>query len=242
MGSTTAPPTPATRALTVAGGEIPFRRCERIPPDQQRAPGTARDAVRARLKCLTPTLNAIRSWNGSRPASPNSSGARPSTPDRRPPWLVARNASAPSPTTPTTSWQPTFAADGTCLGYRSSIRDIGDRKRAEDALVEERRLLTSIIAHIPCGVFWENRQFRYRGCNEAFTRSADVERPADIVGKTDYELAWDRDQADYFRACDRQVMEENQPLLNIEEVERQADGRQAILLTSKVPLNDADGR
>ena len=140
------------------------------------------------------------------------------------------------------SWQPTFAADGTCLGYRSSIRDIGDRKRAEDALVEERRLLTSIIAHIPCGVFWKSRQFRYRGCNEAFARSAGVERPVDIVGRTDYELAWDRDQADYFRACDRQVIEENQPLLNIEEVERQADGRQAILLTSKVPLNDAEGR
>jgi len=139
------------------------------------------------------------------------------------------------------SWQPTFAADGTCLGYRSSIRDIGDRKRAEDSLVEERRLLTSIIAHIPCGVFWKDRQFRYGGCNEAFARSAGVARPADIVGKTDYELAWDKDQADYFRACDRQVIEGNLPLLNIEEVERQADGRQAILLTSKVPLSDSDG-
>lgn len=139
------------------------------------------------------------------------------------------------------SWQPTFAADGTCLGCRSSMRDIGDRKAAEDALLEERRLLTSIIAHIPSGVYWKSREFRYRGCNEAFARAAGVARPADIVGKTDYELPWESGQADYFRACDRQVMEEGRALLNIEELERQADGRQAVLLTSKVPLTGADG-
>jgi PAS domain S-box-containing protein len=124
-------------------------------------------------------------------------------------------------------------------GYQSGI---GNSKLAEDALLEERRLLTSIIAHIPSGVFWKDRDFRYQGCNKAFAHSAGVARPEDIVGKTDYELAWEQEQADYFRVCDRQVMEEDRPLLEIEEVERQADGRQAILLTSKVPLHDKDGQ
>ncbi|MBN1489003.1 MAG: PAS domain S-box protein [Phycisphaerae bacterium] len=115
-----------------------------------------------------------------------------------------------------------------------------DRRQTQQA--EERHLLTHIIAHIPSGVFWKDRDFRYLGCNEAFARSAGVARPDDIVGKTDYELAWEKEQADYFRTCDRRVMEEDRPLLNIEEVERQADGRQAILLTSKVPLHAADGQ
>lgn len=113
--------------------------------------------------------------------------------------------------------------------------------RTTAALREEQRLLDSIITHIPSGVYWKGRDFRYRGCNNAFARSAGVERPADIVGKTDYELAWEKQQADYFRACDRRVMEEHRALLNIEEQERQADGRQAILLTSKVPLLDESG-
>lgn len=119
------------------------------------------------------------------------------------------------------------------------------QRRANDAkreAEEQRRLLTSIIAHIPSGVFWKGSDFRYRGCNEAFARSAGVEPPEDIVGKTDYELAWEKEQADYFRACDRRVMEEDRALLNIEEVERQADGRQAVLLTSKVPLHDEQGQ
>lgn len=118
----------------------------------------------------------------------------------------------------------------------------GDDGKRGDARVEERSLLTSIVAHIPSGVFWKGRDFKYQGCNEAFARSAGVTCAEDIVGKTDYELAWEHQQADYFRACDRKVMEEDCPLLNLEEVERQADGRQALLLTSKVPLHDAEGR
>jgi len=140
------------------------------------------------------------------------------------------------------SWQPIDAGNGRCLGLHTSIRDISDRKRAEDELLQQQQLVTNIIKLIPSGVFWKGRDFAYLGCNEAFARSAGVTRPEEIVGKTDYELAWDPDQADYFRACDRQVMENDQPMLNLQEVERQADGRQAILLTSKVPLHDADGK
>lgn len=116
------------------------------------------------------------------------------------------------------------------------------RGDSESALTHERQLLATIVAHIPSGVYWKDRQFRYGGCNEAFAHSAGVARPEDIVGRTDYELAWEKSQTDYFRSCDRRVMEEGRPMLNIEEVERQADGRQAILLTSKVPLRDDQGR
>ena len=140
------------------------------------------------------------------------------------------------------SWQPMCAQNGRYLGHRSSIRDISDRKLAEEQLIQQGKLLAGLLANIPSGVFWKGRDFKYQGCNEAFARSAGVKRSEDIVGRSDYELAWDRDQADYFRACDRQVMEENRPMYNIQETERQADGRQAVLLTSKVPLLDVDGR
>ncbi|MBN1967696.1 MAG: PAS domain S-box protein [Anaerolineae bacterium] len=140
------------------------------------------------------------------------------------------------------SWQPIHSGDGRCLGNRSSIRDISDRKRAEDALQSQRELLDSIITHIPCGVYWKDREGRYQGCNAAFARAAGVPRPDDIVGKNDYELAWDREQAEWFRSCDERVLATGEALLNIEEAERQADGRVAQLLTSKVPLRDTGGQ
>lgn len=140
------------------------------------------------------------------------------------------------------SWQPIHSRDGRCLGHRSSIRDISDRKRAEDALQSQRALLDSIIAHIPCGVYWKDRAGRYQGCNAAFARAAGVPRPDDIVGQNDYDLAWDREQAEWFRSCDERVLATGEALLNIEEAERQADGRVAQLLTSKVPLRDDGGQ
>lgn len=140
------------------------------------------------------------------------------------------------------SWQPMRTPRGRFLGHRSSIRDISARKRAQERLTQQGKLLAGLVANIPSGIFWKGRDFRYRGCNEAFARSAGVAHPEEIVGLSDYELAWDLEQANYFRACDRQVVEEGRPMYDIQETERQANGRQAILLTSKVPLLDAEGR
>lgn len=140
------------------------------------------------------------------------------------------------------SWQPLQAADGPGLGHRSSIRDISDRKEAEEALQAHRALLGTVITHIPCGVYWKDRELRYRGCNAEFARAAGVADPAAIVGKTDHELAWEPEQTAWFRRCDERVLATGEALLHIEESERQADGRVAQLLTSKVPLRDADGQ
>jgi len=142
----------------------------------------------------------------------------------------------------TISWQPIRSREGHCLGHRSSIRDISDRKQAEDALQDQRALLDGIIAHIPCGVYWKDRAGRYQGCNAAFARAAGVLRREDIVDKTDYDLAWEREQAEWFRSCDERVLATGEAMLNIEEAERQADGRVAQLLTSKVPLRDSGGQ
>ena len=43
------------------------------------------------------------------------------------------------------------------------VRDVTDRKRSEAALRERDDLLQSVIAHIPCGVFWKDRRVRLSG-------------------------------------------------------------------------------
>ncbi|HNQ24953.1 MAG TPA: PAS domain S-box protein [Phycisphaerae bacterium] len=139
------------------------------------------------------------------------------------------------------SWQSIHDRPGLRLGYRSSIRDISDRKRVEEALQTQRALLDQIIAHIPSGVYWKDRHLVYQGCNAAFARAAGVASPAEIVGKTDYELVWEPAQAERFRTRDERVVRTAEAWLNIEDSERQADGRQRVLLISKVPLRGADG-
>ena len=113
------------------------------------------------------------------------------------------------------------------------------RKQAEETLRQQKELLGSIIAHIPLDVFWKDRKSNYLGCNEAFAAKAGLASPAEIVGKSDFDLAWTREQAAFFQETDRKVMEEGVPALDFEQQRREADGQVATVLASKVPLRDS---
>ena len=101
-------------------------------------------------------------------------------------------------------------------------------------------LLQTIVESIPVRAFWKDRASRYLGCNTAFARDAGVASPAELIGRTDHDLGW-REQAELYRADDRQVMESGVPRLAYEEPQTTADGRTIWLRTSKVPLRDATG-
>ncbi|MBD3425636.1 MAG: PAS domain S-box protein [Candidatus Omnitrophica bacterium] len=120
-------------------------------------------------------------------------------------------------------------------------RDITARKKMTEDMHRQRQLLSNILSNIPHYVFWKNTDLVYQGCNENFARVAGVGEPENIVGKTDYDLAWKKEEADFFRKCDKEVIKNRKPMLNIEEPQLQADGKEATLLTSKVPLVDSEG-
>ncbi len=98
-----------------------------------------------------------------------------------------------------------------------------------------------VLDTIPVRVFWKDREGRYLGCNSLFARDAGLERPEEIVGKTDFELAW-VEQAELYRHDDARVISSGQERLNYEEPQTTPDGRRLILRTSKVPLLDSDRR
>ncbi len=123
--------------------------------------------------------------------------------------------------------------------YLSTImRDIRDRKRVEEELRASTEMFQLVMDYIPQFVFWKDVDSVYRGCNENFARVAGVASPADIVGKTDHDLAWKAEEAAFFRQVDRKVMDSDTPELHIIEPQLQADGKQAWLDTNKIPLHD----
>jgi len=121
-------------------------------------------------------------------------------------------------------------------------RDITGRKRAEQALREQREILENVLAHVPHSVFWKNRDSVYLGCNQNFVRDTGLASPQDVVGKTDYDLPCTKEQADSYRRCDQEVISGGVPLQYIEEPYLRPDGIEATLLTSKTPLHDLNGR
>ncbi len=103
------------------------------------------------------------------------------------------------------------------------------------------QLLQLILDNIPQEIFWKDRNSVYVWCNRKFAAAAGVGTPDKIVGKNDYELAWTKEQADWFRQVDQRVMSKNQPEYHIFEPQTQANGRNAWLVTNKMPLHDQDG-
>lgn len=122
-----------------------------------------------------------------------------------------------------------------------ALLDITERKLIEQKLASQECLLRNIIDHIPAAVFWKDQKSRYMGCNKVFAKAAGARDMQDLIGKTDYDLAWKKDEAQHYREDDQAVIETGQPKLNIEETLRQADGSERFIFTNKVPLCDEQG-
>jgi PAS domain S-box-containing protein len=135
-----------------------------------------------------------------------------------------------------------IVVNGQMIGAYAIYRDITERKRVEEALRESQSMLNMVLDTVPQSIFWKDARSCYLGCNRAFAAAVGLDDPAQIIGKTDYDLPWPREEADAYRADDREVVENNRPKPHIIESLQQADGTRLWIDTSKVPLLDKDGR
>ncbi|WP_017296510.1 PAS domain S-box protein [Nodosilinea nodulosa] len=130
----------------------------------------------------------------------------------------------------------------------AGMRDISDRKRdeaerkqAEIALQESQRFLQTVLDTFPLRVFWKDRQSVYLGGNIKAAEVCGFDSPADMIGKTDYDMPWGETEAELYRADDRAVMDSGQAKLGIIETQVQVDGSQLWIETNKLPLYNLDG-
>jgi len=130
---------------------------------------------------------------------------------------------------------------GKVLRMIGTHTDVTDKKAAEEDLRKSRATLDLVLNTIPQSVFWKDRDGRYLGCNQAFARDVGLEDPARILGKTDFDLPWTAEDAEAYRADDREVVESGRPKRHIVEPLQQADGARLWIDTTKVPLVD-EGR
>jgi two-component system, NtrC family, sensor kinase len=105
----------------------------------------------------------------------------------------------------------------------------------------QQQLLQLVMDSLPESIFWKDFNSVYLGCNQKFAKVAGVGTPETIIGKNDYDLPWKKEEAEFFRLCDRRVMDSNTPELGIIEPQLQADGKERWLETNKMPLHDAQG-
>lgn len=126
------------------------------------------------------------------------------------------------------------------LYFITTIVDISERKREEEALRTSQEIIEGIMNAIPVRVFWKDKNLEYLGCNTLLAHDAGLTDAHDIIGKNDFQMTW-HDQAEKYRSDDRQVIGSGQAKLLIEEPQTTPTGETLTLLTSKVPLRDANG-
>ncbi len=122
----------------------------------------------------------------------------------------------------------------------SITRDITERKRSEQKIIEAQMMLQRIINLLPIRVFWKDIDSKYLGCNEIFAKDAGKKNCEELIGKDDYQLGW-KEQAELYRTDDRNVIVSGIPKLDFEEPQTKPGGEKIWLKTSKVPLTDING-
>lgn len=120
------------------------------------------------------------------------------------------------------------------------VQNITAQKQREWRIQESRKMLQLVIDNIPQRVFWKDTNFTYLGCNKAAAADAGVAHPDQMIGRTDFELAW-RASAPLYRQDDIETLRSGTAKVNYEEPQSREDGGSSWLRTSKIPLTDMNG-
>ena len=83
---------------------------------------------------------------------------------------------------------PLKNASGEVVGASTIARDITERKRAEEALIEERHLLHTLMDNLPDKIYFKDRESRFTRINLALAKELKLSHPAQAVGKTDFDF------------------------------------------------------
>jgi len=129
---------------------------------------------------------------------------------------------------------------GKDLLFSSFIRDISERKRADDALRQTTAFIESLFEHLPDMVFVKDAEdLRFVRFNKAGEALLGYPR-SELLGKNDYDF-FPKQEADFFTAKDRETLAGGR-LVDIPEEPVQTRGMGTrILHTKKIPISDGDG-
>ncbi len=119
------------------------------------------------------------------------------------------------------------------------VRDISERKWAEEQLIEGEARLQTLIQTLPDLIWLKDSKGVYLACNHRFEQFFGA-CEKDIVGKTDYDFV-SPELAASFREHDRIAMVKGGPSVNEEWITFADDGHREVLETTKTPMFDARG-
>lgn len=97
--------------------------------------------------------------------------------------------------------------------------------------------LNDIIANLPGYIYWKNTESEYLGCNKNLAEVSELKNTSDIIGKTDHDFTWGKEQSDSFREDDQEVMKTGKAKITEHELPITNQNDQPMFVrTEKIPL------
>lgn len=111
--------------------------------------------------------------------------------------------------------------------------------KGEESLQQSEIRFRTLLDTLPDLIWLKDADGVYLACNKMFERFFGAQEE-EILGKTDYDFVA-TELADFFREYDRRAMVAGRPCANEEWITFADNGRCALLLTTKMPMQDEDG-
>ena len=134
-----------------------------------------------------------------------------------------------------TSNKAAYAMSKKIIGY-----DLGQDRSIFDYMSNVSTYFEKIISHMPCCVYWKDKNFVYLGCNDLAAQTMSLPSRRSVIGKTDYDFGWDIERSNSIREADELIIKTGQVHRNFEGIIKKADGNTVVLLGNKVPVFDED--
>lgn len=113
---------------------------------------------------------------------------------------------------------------------------------SEESLRQNHDMLARILEAVPQAIFWKDRQSVYLGCNQRFAQAMGLSSPAEVAGKSDYDLIPSREEAEAYAADDRAVMDLQRTKHHMVESVQRTDGQRLLVDATKLPVFDQHGK
>lgn len=123
------------------------------------------------------------------------------------------------------------------IGVGGYIRDLTDRKHAEEALRASDKEHQIILDSVPVSIFHTDTNSRFVHVNEVLAKRYGM-KPEDFKGKTSKELF--PDEGEKYIKSDKEVLESGEPQIGVTKKIKTPQGLRWVRL-DKVPVKDADG-